>query len=196
MLCKVNGCRYSKTHITKAHKCGNCGLFGHGKMECGNAELIKDLNTNDTEPFIICCIENCKDRTTHTIEGHKCNFCGVYAHDETECPEFLWKDKETRKVIFGQTENEYKRKKYLKITARNQMNWAEHKVYTVIYAGMGCLWFAKRDNIYEKIKLFFLHSDCQGQYGVENDDRPKLDKFLKDYECVEIKKSPLIGFSD
>ena len=33
-LCKVYGCRYANSHVTKDHKCGNCNRFGHGRVEC------------------------------------------------------------------------------------------------------------------------------------------------------------------
>lgn len=43
-----------------------------------------------------------------------------------------------------------------------------------IYAGMGCIIFISGDD--ENIKCFFLHSDEQGQYGIDN--TPFVDKLI------------------
>jgi hypothetical protein len=64
------------------------------------------------------------------------------------------------------------------------MNWNEHKIYVEMYEEMGCIWYAKRDNLCEKIILFFMHSDEWGQYGSQTDRRPKLAKFISGYERV------------
>lgn len=34
MSCKIDGYRYSDTHVTKGYQCGICGQFGHGQIEC------------------------------------------------------------------------------------------------------------------------------------------------------------------
>jgi len=41
--CKVYGCRYANSHVTKDHKCGNCNGFGHGRVECGSIQKQKAL---------------------------------------------------------------------------------------------------------------------------------------------------------
>ena len=40
--CKVNYCRFADKHTTFGHRCGKCGKYGHGQMECGDEELIED----------------------------------------------------------------------------------------------------------------------------------------------------------
>ena len=50
-LCKVYGCNYKTTHITKNHTCSSCGCKGHGKVECGNylaLNYLKDYQDYDT----------------------------------------------------------------------------------------------------------------------------------------------------
>ena len=42
-ICRVRGCRYSSTHTTRHHRCGNCGELGHGVVECGNQTRIEYL---------------------------------------------------------------------------------------------------------------------------------------------------------
>ena len=72
-----------------------------------------------------------------------------------------------------------------KIMAESMMQNNVGKVYVVIYAGMGCEWYAKRDNIGQPITLFFMHSDSWGQYGEETSHVPKLDEFRKEYQLVK-----------
>ena len=43
--CKVYGCKYSTFHSTETHKCGKCHHHGHGRVECGNSQKIRDLYT-------------------------------------------------------------------------------------------------------------------------------------------------------
>ena len=47
--CKVNYCRYPDKHTTFGHRCGKCGGYGHGQMECGNDELMEDLRNYRNE---------------------------------------------------------------------------------------------------------------------------------------------------
>jgi hypothetical protein len=161
--------------------------MGHGVMECENPHMIAELAKDITEisPDLYCCVYGCKNIKEHTTEGHFCEFCKKYSHDLSECPERLWNVKMQRSTVFGQSKDEYKEKKYLKIQIRNKLKWQEHMVYTIVYAGMGCQWFARRDNNFEKIELFFMHSDQWGQYGKDTDDREELNKFLEGYRYVD-----------
>ena len=78
VLCRVKGCQYSSTHVTVAHKCGKCGLFGHGKIECSNPEAIKVLGSYYMDKIPKnkkCKIGGCKYKDRHTTEGHVCHYC-------------------------------------------------------------------------------------------------------------------------
>jgi hypothetical protein len=185
--CKVNSCRFDNSHITKVHICGNCGVSGHGKMECGNPRLIAALSQDTTSISfdLQCNVLDCKNIASHTTSGHQCTYCKKYEHDASECPERLWEVKVENGTTFSQDKSGYKEKKYIQLQARKQMKWEEHKVYTKVYGGMGCTWYAKRANNWEPIKLFFMHGDNWGQYGESTDHRPRLEKFLEGYRCVD-----------
>jgi hypothetical protein len=189
MYCIVKGCRFANSHVTKAHICGKCGNKGHGVCECGDSELITTLAQDTTAiPFDLqCCVIDCRNVNEHTTSGHQCTYCKNYEHDVSECPEQLWKIKESHGTIFGQNEGNFKEKKYVQIQARKQMKWEEKKIYTIVYAGMGCMWYAKRDNNWKKIKLFFIHNDNWGQYGPETDNSPLLEQFINGYRLVDPK---------
>lgn len=187
MLCSVYGCNYPATHITSFHKCGKCFELGHGQVECGNAFKIKELEKDSTViPFNLqCFIPSCKSIKTHTVDGHQCINCKKFCHDVSECPMQKWITKIEHGTTFGQMRDGYLEKKELQLQARKQMGLSEHKVYTKVYDGMGCIWYARRNNNFEKIKLFFMHSDNWGQYGPLTDDRPKLYAFIDGYTCVD-----------
>ena len=185
--CKAKKCRHAGSHITKVHICGKCGKPGHGYNECDNPELITALCLDTAAiPFDLhCCAAGCKSIDTHTNGGHQCTYCKKFEHDESECPEQLWKIKAELGTTFGQSESGFKEKKYIQLQARKQMKWAEHTAYTKVYGGMGCIWYAKRTNHRDHIKLFFMHTDNWGQYGESTDHRPRLNEFLEGFRCVD-----------
>ena len=49
---------------------------------------------------------------------------------------------------------------------------------------MGCTWYVRRDHKDAELKGFFLHGDCQGQYGEDTNDIPKAEAFVSNYEKI------------
>lgn len=186
-FCQVNGCRFSSTHVTSVHLCGTCHQQGHGQVECGNVKLIAKLDEIYVHiPIDIqCCAKNCPIPTTHIIDGHKCNNCSMFGHAIIECPHIAWDLKVERGTVFGQIKELFLEKKHYQFVARKQLAWSEHQTYTKVAGEMGCMWFARRANTFEKIELFFMHGDNWGQYGISTDDRPKLNAFLHGYRCID-----------
>jgi len=88
--CRVQGCRFSSSHVTPAHRCGVCNKFGHGEIECGNQRKIntlKELSKSDTmAPGARCTLSFCSYRWSHTNNAHHCRKCGERAHCMTNCP--------------------------------------------------------------------------------------------------------------
>jgi hypothetical protein len=183
--CKVKNCKFPTFHITKGHICGSCGVYGHGVIECKKPEFILQLDYDDTviSVNLHCIIDGCTQKDKHISDGHHCLDCNKYGHGKHECPNKLWKQKKERNTTFNQYKKGYKEKQNLKIRARNKIGLNKNNVYTIMYGGMGCMWYAKRNN-YGKISLFFMHSDCWGQYGPDSDMRPQLKTFLEDYQEV------------
>ena len=88
--CKVSGCRFSSTHTTSAHKCGQCHEYGHGQMECGHTTWVDKLRQLPDEIIPIekhCTIQNCPNKSTHLTISHHCKFCGKNGHDVDTCPD-------------------------------------------------------------------------------------------------------------
>ncbi len=185
--CKAKNCRFNDSHITKVHICGNCGELGHGIIECGNPTLITALcqDTTTIEFDLQCNVPHCKYIANHATSGHQCTYCKKYEHDASECPERLWEVKVERGTTFSQDKSGYTDKKLIQLQARKQMKWGEHKVYTKVYGGMGCTWYARRENNWETIELFFMHGDNWGQYGESTNHKPILEKFLEGYRCMD-----------
>ena len=187
MLCVVKGCRFPFSHVVSSHICGKCNMKGHGQNECGNSIKIEELNKDKTTiPFnLLCCVKNCKDNNLHTTEGHKCEYCNNFGHDDSECPIKKWNNKIKNGTTFGQSKELYLEKKNLQLQARKQMGYNEHKVYTKMFGDLGSTWYARRNNIFNKIELFFMHYDNWGQYGPDTDNKPLLNAFISGYTCID-----------
>ncbi len=97
--CKVAYCRFSTTHVTKGHLCGNCRKYGHGDAECKRQNAINNLRIYDDDVIPnnkICTVADCQNRELHTIDAHHCPVClKRETHTINECP----KNKPTERVI-------------------------------------------------------------------------------------------------
>jgi hypothetical protein len=86
-VCKAEGCKFPDTHVTSGHKCGNCGEFCHGLLECGD-----QLKLNELAPFLYdvvqtpCTVKGCIQSHSHTTQGHKCRQCHKHGHGRETCP--------------------------------------------------------------------------------------------------------------
>jgi len=73
-------------------------------------------------------------------------------------------------------------------TANKKLGTEPNKIYTILYAGMGCSMYVRRDN-YDSdavgLKGFFMHTDAWGQYGVASDDTRKVEMFIDGYRLIE-----------
>ena len=87
-ICKVSGCRFSHSHVTRGHKCGVCKKYGHGEIECGNhrKQCQLSIHYNDTvsKP---CAFAGCKYSQYHTTDAHHCTKCNERYHTEATCPQ-------------------------------------------------------------------------------------------------------------
>ena len=108
IIVELTGCRYPDKHTTFGHLCGKCGGYGHGQMECGNSELMKDLRNyrNEILPKLLRCqVSGCKYSNFHTSDSHPCSLCNKIGHQcvNIECPICLVENnfKEMPKKIFG-----------------------------------------------------------------------------------------------
>jgi hypothetical protein len=113
----------------------------------------------------------CKYGQFHTIEGHVCKSCRKFGHNYYDCSEIVY--------ILPQDENNIDSKTLNMIEKR--MSNVDGKIYMLLYTGMGCCYYAKRDCVGGIISLFFMHSDAWGQYGEEFSDVPKLREFINGY---------------
>ena len=177
--CIVQGCRFPSTHLTKSHKCGKCGKFGHGQIECSNSFLIEQLNfqsnTIKLPRELYCESLYCPCSWSHTSESHYCLQCEE-RHIETKCPsrcDIMCEPSEIQNVIQD---------------AKAQFGTTPGKIFTTVYSGQGCEWYAKRNSPNNQISLFFMHGDSWGQYGADCDDRDKLKNFCYGYRHIDTGK--------
>jgi hypothetical protein len=179
--CKVKYCRFSNTHTTIAHQCGNCGKHGHGQVECENQDKIKYLERFYTEyipesKWCTFCPINSDFRKTHTNDAHICRNCNerTQSHNEEDC---IIQDLEVYRQRFLGMQDIDAFENHLFVQYGNN-------IFTILNIGMGCCVYVRFKN--EEIKGLFMHSDSWGQYGPTADDRPKLNKFIQG--CVECDK--------
>ena len=181
--CKINGCRYNQEHTTERHCCGTCKLNGHGQIECGNKDLIKELEKYKDD-FIEnqCDIRGCIDPHTHTTNGHSCLYCdkrlNSYLFDHlAHCPnnDITSKNNSICDNILDINST------LLDYVEDVKMNPKEYKISD---GGMGCMWLI-RNNVSNGNEYLFIHSDNWGQYGEESSHLPRYKAFIYGYTLVE-----------
>jgi len=174
--CKVNGCRFPSTHLTRSHRCGTCQYYGHGQRECGNQFMIDNLkliSQNIIFPKHLKCTSlSCPSPNFHSTDAHTCSYCNGQ-HIETSCK---------NATVISTDENEIKRAIR---EAKNKFGTREGKIFTKIYCGQGCDWYVKRTGVNNPIQLYFMHGDSWGQICPQSDDRPKLNKFCTGFVDVD-----------
>jgi hypothetical protein len=102
-FCNIRGCRYPESHLSVAHRCGTCGMFGHGQMQCKRQDTSSNSSSSSSSSVhpqasvpsvpsthfpkegceaqqmprgMWCTIEGCKASWSHTSDGHHCEACG------------------------------------------------------------------------------------------------------------------------
>ena len=183
--CKVYGCRFPQTHLTKSHKCGKCDHFGHGQVECNNPYQIEAINKMSYgirfPSHLKCTSPVCPSAYSHSTEGHYCTCCKD-RHLESACPHSC--------VI----QNDPDQMTQIISDAKRLFGQRSGKIYTTVYVGQGCEWYVKRNDIYAPIQSLFMHGDSWGQYGPQSDDRGKLNAFCTGY--VNVADGKLFSLSN
>ena len=183
--CKVKHCRYAATHTTIAHKCGTCGGYGHGQIECNDLVAIRHLSFFFPETVassVQCNAPLCSNRATHTTMGHTCRFCDVlFARGHLRnCPD-------------GPNTGSISITDYpLSVGFDPRPNAESQNVlpgnYIMFYGGLGCFWYARNNpQTNGALEYFFLHSDSHGQYGDDTSDIPRLRAFTESYRMQEFR---------
>jgi len=89
--CQVKDCRFNYSHTTSGHKCGRCGKYGHGVLECvqNSNEVIRKMNQDYGDKLLPkdmrCTVPNCPTFWNHTIDAHHCVKCDKMSKVEC-CP--------------------------------------------------------------------------------------------------------------
>lgn len=79
--CRIEGCKYPKTHLTVYHTCGKCSKMGHNTRLCGlySQNQYTHLSTNDfMDPSETCNFKTCEYYIYHTTPGHYCADCKTH----------------------------------------------------------------------------------------------------------------------
>jgi len=187
MFCKVKHCRYPNTHVTKGHKCGNCGGYGHGVLECRNISDRESLRIyHESLPYDKwCSIDNCSYKQYHITCAHQCKKCHnlgyVVFHGEDTCniktiDEFITMYRDANILEFNSANEFYD--KY-------PVNQLPDNHYLVIQLALGSRCYIRNKN--NELTCFIMHQDDWGQYGTST--HIIFEKFLEDMiDYEEINK--------
>ena len=87
--CRVAGCRFPRSHTTPGHRCGACGAYGHGQLECSDDIRKRALGQHHRDALpqdARCTIARCVHAWNHTLAGHACSACGLFGHECARAP--------------------------------------------------------------------------------------------------------------
>jgi hypothetical protein len=171
-FCKVKHCRFPNFHTTKGHKCGKCGKYGHGVLECNNIYNLLELQNYHKEelpPDKWCQFPDCENKKFHTTQSHFCEFCKKNHENVSDCVikrlddvSNLFDSQQDIETIFNNVDN----------------------VFAIKYVGMGNKLFIRKKN--GKILSMFMDQDLWGQYGNTPDlnHEPILISFIDKLENI------------
>lgn len=86
--CRVFGCGFLHTHVTRGHRCGRCGAFGHGVTECRDDAKKNALRAHDADTLPAdrrCRVPGCRFAWSHALEAHHCSVCHARGGGGTGC---------------------------------------------------------------------------------------------------------------
>lgn len=176
MSCRVRDCRHPTTHTTVAHRCGSCGEFGHGQIECRNVNLRDNLKKFYYERINFlrkCTVPNCPNPHTHSAVSHHCSKCGN-RHQEDNC---IIQNLDVHRNRFTDDYVQY----------FNEMNFlsvhGHENTVVPIQLGMGCQLFIRIKGTI--LTSLFMHSDSWGQYG-ESEDYNVYRKYVDGCNMLEV----------
>ena len=197
--CTMEECYNRNLHTTRAHHCEyfNCGE-NHSITECPLIINVKQIILNYDITCPLCRKDNTISSNYVKIKGNdtKCSICytnNVEVYFPScghvcvchTCLQKLNKNDEINNKN-GNIKSESDLNSDVIERANKVLCDYAGKIYTMTYAGMGCTWYIKREDMREELCAFFMHSDCWGQYGAGAgaDDRPALYRFIHGYKRV------------
>ena len=190
-FCHVAGCRHPNSHITHHHRCGRCGEFGHGQMECRNNRQIENLHMaqrRELPRHMWCNMIGCEGRRYHTTEAHHCPNCGEN-HSIVNCNIQSLEEQFNR---YGRSNDIAAYMRYINNALARTHIHLPNGIHIETYAGMGCMLYI-RAHINQPIQAFFLHSDNMGQYGAHTSHIPQRDRFIEGFqEIADVSRENLL----
>ena len=192
--CFVSFCRHScNSHVTSAHLCGKCGKLGHGQLECGNDDMIKNLDIykNQNMPITTHCLNPyCNSPETHSTIAHTrwhsvCEKCLENVLDSNgnphECIIYTLED-----IIDTYSID-------MRLTPSSQDIVAYMRQFDNIYfiepAGQGSAIYIRKKN--GNISCCFLHGDLQGQYGINH--MPIVNRFISGLQDISVERDTFVS---
>jgi len=158
--CFVKKCRYNTTHTTENHVCGKCSAIGHGMIEC-----IDNEKNNIFPPSRSVVNNQIFPPSRSVVNNHS--------------PEL--KDLKVFGSVVPSSDIDSTWEADAISTASDIMKGVAGNIFCMLYAGMGCQWFVRR-NASNQFTAFFMHGDSWNQYDSTSSDVMRLREFLEGYQ--------------
>jgi hypothetical protein len=176
LFCKVKSCNFARTHTTVSHKCGTCGKFGHGKVEC-NSQYKQDmllLYHDDSMPISLWCTAlECNKKEYHMIGAHYCVMCNVRGHCESLCPELSTIETEKmmkKNYIINKIYSQIQPGQFMKIFGGMGTYMICRKLWTGNIEGL----YISTSTVYYDNKVCFMKYFTKGYIEVQIYDQTRL----------------------
>ena len=190
--CLVRGCIPCNTHITALHICPICNCRGHGPEECGNRNLIRNLERESIDSLprhLHCQNPYCPKKETHTT-----NVC----HEYIKLIERLWKKIEVdtnnlilyhnsefgsiQRNVYNILEKKISENNYRMINLVLKIPISIHFEEYIIYARLSCVRHTNSEH-YLDIDYILIKPENLTRNDIKNESN-LLEKYLENYEVL------------
>lgn len=185
-ICRQMTCKDKNYHTSEGHFCSVCKKGFHIDTEC------KHIMVENKNQYISFYNQSVKDKLKFVLPNRnnwKIDLDCISIIENILKQDYI-KNFESRVMncFYKKSYQGYSLDHLFEII-REHIDENSRNIYFEFDGGMGCGIFIKLDTYILPLQAFFLHSDCQGQYGnCENTNHlPFLENFLRGYDLKDIK---------
>lgn len=181
--CEVITCKDKHYHTTSGHFCRVCKKGFHKETECPFVLIESREKFNKS-------VMNELRYTLPNRSNWGLNYDCLSLIEEIITNDYKLKfKKQVEKCYYNQMVNDsdYGNFDFYKTIVRKNIKKGDENLYFEFDAGMGCGVAIRVNKYHLPLTSFFLHSDCQGQYGEATNHIPMYNNFIKGCEFKLIK---------
>lgn len=186
--CEVITCKDKHYHTTLGHLCRVCEKGFHKETEC---KFVIVENSEQYDPFLREISKSFKYILPNK-NNWKLNLDCLSLIEEILTNEYKQQLSKTickiytiRDLFLSGKHNYSPIGDMFFEIVRNKIKTSDENLYFEFSAGMGCVVAVRVDKIHLPLTSFFLHSDCQGQYGESTNHIPMYNNFVKGCKIMD-----------